>query len=293
MKKYQSKLGVVAIALFAACCIISCSKNSSLETTGIASTQSVSLLLTDGPGLFDKVYLDIKDVKVLLDTTSHTEKHDSCDFDRMGDRDHHQPDSGFVWQDLNVKTGVYDILSLRNGIDTVLASGTIKAGSIRVIRIDLGTRNSLVKDSVTYPLNLLPNAPSYIIIKLKGNEFERTGTANRLWLDFDVQRSIVQIRAGQFYLSPFITAFLATQSGTITGMVQPSASLPAIVSVFSATDTLYAITNRDGFFKVRGLKDGTYSVYVNPSNIYKPTLLTNKTIKNASTENVGTITLVK
>jgi len=293
MKKQHLKIGAIVFAFFTSIAIISCNKSSSLDS-GTPGTQNVSLSLTDGPGLFDHVYIDIKDVKVLLDTTKHTELHDSCNFDRLGDRDHVKPDSGFIWQDLNVKAGVYDVLSLRNGLDTVLASGNIKAGSIRLIRIDLGTNNSLVKDSITYPLNLYANLPSYILIKLKGNEFERyNGSSYRLWLDFDVQRSIIQIRAGAFYLSPFITAFLVTQTGIITGTVAPRDASPAIISVYNSTDTLYGITNKDGFFKIRGLKDGTYNVYINPSNGYKPTLLTNKTIKNAGTENVGTVTLTK
>ncbi|WP_204326507.1 hypothetical protein, partial [Stenotrophomonas maltophilia] len=69
------------------------------------------------------------------------------DWDRAGSTPSHG-DSSLVWEDLNVKSGVYDILSLRNGVDTLLASKTVVKGSIRLIRIDIGTNNSLVKDSV-------------------------------------------------------------------------------------------------------------------------------------------------
>ncbi|MFM9568642.1 hypothetical protein, partial [Streptomyces turgidiscabies] len=61
-----------------------------------------------------------------------------------------------------MKSGVYYILSLRNGVDTLLASKTVVKGSIRLIRIDIGTNNSLVKDSVVYPVNLPSNFPGYI-----------------------------------------------------------------------------------------------------------------------------------
>lgn len=292
MKKQHLKIGAIVCAFFSTIAVISCNKSSSLDSTS-PGTQNVSMSLTDGPGLFDHVYIDIKDVKVLVDTSTNTRKHDNCDFDRMGDRDHNKPDSSFIWENLNVAAGVYDLLSLKNGVDTVLASGNIKAGSIRLIRIDLGTRNYLVKDSITYPLNLAPNLPSYILIKLMGNEFGRFGNTNRLWLDFDVQRSIVQLRAGAFYLNPFIRAFLVTLTGTITGTVAPKDASPAIISVYNNADTLYGITNKDGFFKIRGLKDGTYNVLINPSNGYKPLLLSNKTIQNAGTENIGTVTVTK
>lgn len=292
MKKQQTYKGVAATAIFALVFFIACNKNSSVETQ--SGTQNVSLYMTDGPGLFSKVYLDIKDVKVLVDTSTNTRKHDSCDFDRLGDRDHHKPDSSFVWQDIGVKAGVYDLLSLRNGVDTVLASANIKAGSIRLIRIDLGTNNSLIKDSITYPLNLLPNAPSYILIKLLGNEFEKYNTASyRLWLDFDVQRSIVVLRNNIFYLSPFIKAFIVSKTGTIAGNLQPNDASPAIVTVYNSRDTAYAITNRDGMFKIRGLKDGKYSVYFNASNNYKDTTINNVTISNASTVSLGNVVLHK
>ncbi|MBN8836106.1 MAG: DUF4382 domain-containing protein [Sphingobacteriia bacterium] len=292
MKKQQLKRSIVVSSFFVCLAIIACNKSGSLETA-TTGTQNVSLSLTDGPGLYDSVFIEIKDVKVLLDTSSNTRKNDNCDYDRMGDFAHHKPDSSFIWQDLNVAAGVYNLLSLRNGVDTVLASGTIKAGSIRLIRIDLGANNYFVKDSVKYPLNIPPNAPSYILVKLMGNEFGRFGSTSRLWLDFDIQRSIVQLRDYKFYLTPYIRAFLVTQTGTVTGTITPKDALPAIISVYSNTDTLYAITNRDGFFKIRGLKDGNYTIFVNPSNGYKTATLSNQAIINASTDNVGTITLKK
>jgi len=292
MKKQQTITGVAALAIITSIFFIACSKSSSVETQ--SGTQNVSLLMTDGPGLFDKVYLDIKDVKVLVDTSTNTRAHDSCNWDRLGDREHHKPDSSFVWQDLSVKAGVYDLLSLKNGVDTVLASANIKAGSIRLIRIDLGTNNSLVKDSVTYSLNLLPNAPSYIIVKLQGNEFEKFNSASyRLWLDFDVQRSIVRLNNNTFYLSPFIKAFIVSKTGTIAGNLQPKDAAPAVITIYNSTDTAYGITNRDGMFKIRGLKDGKYSVYFNASNSYKDTTITNVTISNAGAVNLGTLTLHK
>ncbi|WP_204352032.1 hypothetical protein, partial [Klebsiella pneumoniae] len=80
---------------------------------------------------------DIRAVKILVDTSKNTRDHDSCDWDRAGSTPSHG-DSSLVWEDLNVKSGVYDILSLRNGVDTLLASKTVVKGSIRLIRIDIG-----------------------------------------------------------------------------------------------------------------------------------------------------------
>jgi hypothetical protein len=249
--------------------------------------------LTDGPGVFDDVFLDIRSVEVLVDTSANTRVHDSCNWDAMGDPNR-RPDSSFVWENLGVKAGVYDIMQLRNGADTLLASASIKLGAIRLIRIELGTNNSLVKDSVSYPLNLVPGLPPYILVKLTGNEWERTASnASRLWLDFDVQRSIIQVRNNAFYLSPVIHVFVVSKTGTVTGTILPRDAWPEVVSLYNSTDTAYAITNRDGMFLIRGLKDGVYSALYNASNGYKDTTVSNIKISNASTFSIGAVTLHK
>ncbi len=291
MKNKHLLFSVAVVAISMSWLFTACNKSESASVP--SGQQSTTLYMTDAPGIFDKVFLDIKSVEVLVDTSKNTRSHDGCDWDGLGRRDR-QPDSAFVWQNLNATAGVYNLLQLKNGVDTLLASANIKAGSIRLIRIDLGTNNSLVKDSVTYPLNLVPGLPSYVLIKLTGNEWERTSNSSvRLWLDFDVQRSIVQLHAGAFYLSPVIHAFVVSKSGTVVGTVLPRDAWPEIVSLYNSTDTAYAITNRDGMFMIRGLKDGTYSAFFNASNGYKDTTITNITISNASKVSLGGITLHK
>ena len=290
MKSKHLLSGVALLAISTSWLFTACSKNYSADVS--ADRQAVNLYMTDGPGVYDKVFLDITSVKVLVDTSKDTRKHDNCDWDDFGKRNH-KPDSAFVWEDLNVHAGVYDLLSLRNGVDTLLANANIKAGSIRLIRIDLGTRNSLVKDSITYPITIPAGAPSYILVKLRGDEWEHfAGNAYRLWLDFDVARSIVQVGT-TFYLKPFIHAFIVNKTGSVYGSVLPRDAWPEIVSVYNSTDTAYAITNRDGMFKIRGLKDGTYSALYHASNGYKDTTISNIKISNANSVSVGTVTLHK
>src|ERR1019366_684577 len=98
---------------------------------------------------------------------------------------------------------------------------------------------------------------------------------------------------GAFYLSPFITAFIVNQSGTISGTLAPRDAWPEMVQVISSSDTAYALPNRDGFFKIRGLKDGTYKATFSASNGYKDTSINNIVITNAGTVSVGNITLHK
>ncbi|WP_315817414.1 DUF4382 domain-containing protein [Paraflavitalea speifideaquila] len=91
-----------------------------------AGKQQVKLYLTDDPALFDKVLIDIKSVMVLIDT---------CDKNKDDD-DHHgnhddDDDHCVNWASLNITPGVYDLLTLRNGADTLLASGIIPEGRIK------------------------------------------------------------------------------------------------------------------------------------------------------------------
>ncbi|MES2006355.1 MAG: DUF4382 domain-containing protein [Bacteroidota bacterium] len=280
---------VMAIAVSVV--MTACQKNTSAESNA-AGKEQLSLYLTDGPGFFDNVYIDIRSVKVLVDTSKDTRRHDNDDWDRRG-ADDQKKDSSFVWENLNIAPGVYDILKFRNGADTLLAASNITKGDIRLIKIEIGTRNSVVKDSITYPVYLPTNALNYILIKLRGNECENfVPGKKRLWLDFDVARSIIQGNDNRFYLRPVFHFFVVNTTGHISGRVGPSAAYP-VITVFNATDTAYALPNKEGYFKLRGLKDGTYSVYFNGSNGYMDTTINNVVVKAPGETSVGVITLRK
>ncbi|WP_298391403.1 DUF4382 domain-containing protein [Hydrotalea sp.] len=285
----KNKMGLLGLLLSAIFIWAACSKSNSVQVP--PGTQQVSLYMTDGPGFFDHVYLDIDSVMVLVDTSTNTRNNDTTDWDHVGDDDeHHHPEGSFIWENLRVQPGVYDILSLRNGVDTLLASANIKAGAIRLIRINLGTRNSLVKDSITYPLNLLPGSKNFVLIKMRGDEWEEYQPgASRLWLDFDVARSVIQWN-NQFYLKPVFHFFTEVTTGSISGTVVPYNAYP-VLSIYSGTDTAYALPNKKGQFKVRGLQSGTYSVFVNASNGYKDTTINNINISGNSNVNIGVIQL--
>ncbi|NCI45982.1 DUF4382 domain-containing protein [Sediminibacterium soli] len=288
------KNNLLSLAIVALCVIgmAACKKSTSDEPAVPQGKEHLSLYLTDGPGLFDKVLIDIRSVKVLVDTSANTRKHDNEDWDHQGRDDDRRKDSSFVWETLNIKAGVYDILTFRNGADTLLAASNVTKGSIRLIKIEIGTNNSLVKDNVTYPLNWPANMPNYVLLKLRGNECESyLPGKKRLWVDFDVSRSIVENNNG-FYLKPVFHFFVLSTTGTVAGKVTPREGYP-VVTVFNGSDTAYALPNRDGYFKVRGLGDGTYSVFVNASNGYADTTITNVVVKAPKETSIGAITLHK
>ncbi|MBL7762613.1 MAG: DUF4382 domain-containing protein [Chitinophagaceae bacterium] len=272
--KASRKIFIILMAAFCSAAIfIACSKDKSDVSAVPAGQQRVSLYLSDDPALFDKVLIDIQSVKVLVDTSSA----DSLDH-RHHDRDCDDGrDTSVIWQDLAIRPGVYDLLTLRNGADTLLAAGNIPQGKIKRIKITLGANNSLVKDSVSYPLHLM-RGDSVITLKLYGHEFDEYLTGQlQLWLDFNVGKSIIKVRNGEFYLKPFIRMFIMKATGAIEGKITPWDAY-AVVSVYNAKDTAYAIPFRDGKFKVRGLAPGSYTVFVNASNGYQDTTITDVTV---------------
>lgn len=276
------------MAVMASVMMTACNKNTSAEANATGK-QELSLFLTDGPGIFDKVLVDIRSVKVLVDTGKDTRRHDTTNWDRAGANDQRK-DSSFVWETLKITPGVYDILKFRNGADTLLASSGIAKGSIRVIKIELGTNNAVVKDSVTYPVVLPANSPNYILITLKGNECEEYLPGKiRLWLDFDITRSII-LDGSKYYLRPVFHFFTVVNTASLAGTVTPREAHPLVVA-FNGSDTAYALPDGDGRFKFRGLKDGTYTVYVNASNGYISTTINNVIIKAPNETSLGTIKL--
>jgi len=277
MKKTVNLLSLTVGFFLIASLFYACSKESSSINGPVPSgKQSASIYLTDGPGFFDKVLIDVRSVQVKVDTCSHTNNPGWRDDDDRDDHDGH--DSCVVWDTLNVTPGVYDLLTLRNGVDTLFAGGILPAGKIIAIKIQLGPDNSLVKDSVSYPLNLPPNMDSTITVRLRGDEWDEFSPGRvRLWLDFDCTRSIIRVRDNEFFLSPFIRVFTIKTTGSVAGRVTPGAAYP-VITVYNSSDSSYALPDREGNFKVRGLDAGTYSVFVNASNGYADTTITGVTV---------------
>lgn len=270
-----------------------CNKNSSSEAPVPQGKQQLSLYLTDAPALFDHVLINIKSVKVLIDTCTNTRAHDKDDWDGRGDNEN-KKDSCMIWEDMKVNPGIYDVLKLRNGIDTVLASSSITKGYIRLIKIEIGPSNSLVKDSVTYPLALPAYAKNYILLKLRGDEFdEYLPGKSRLWIDFDINKSIYQGRDNRFYLNPRCHYFIVQSTGSVAGRVLPQ-DANSVITLYNSTDTAYALPNRDGYFKMRGLKDGKYAAFFNASNNgYRDTTINNIIVASPNETSLGVIKLRK
>ncbi len=288
MKTSKFFLGLASAVIAMVLVFSACTKS------GMNGNSSVSVLLTDGPGDFDAVNIDIQKVEVKVDKD---EKHKRDD-NRNGlddDKDDHlrNKDDFGEWIDLGFAPKVIDVLTLRNGIETQLGTANIDAGTVRKIRITLGTKNTVVKAGVTSDLLLDSQTSNFLYIQLFDKHRER-GNRNdvKVWVDFDIANSIVESN-GKFYLKPVLRPFCNANFGEIEGKVLPLDAKAVVRVTDGAGFNGVALPNRDGDFKIRGLNDGTYTVTIEGISPYIKQTISNVVVKKGEDTKIGTITLVK
>lgn len=276
----MKKIRIISTLVVAAVILYACQKVGVGTNNGITTTvpSMARVYLTDDQNLqFDKVLIDLQKLEIKVEDNG---------IDSLG-----------VWFNLAITPGVYDILQFRNGIDTLFGTGTIPANrKLQKIRLTLGNNNSVVKGSQTFKLKLKENE---IIAKLDESNVEFVSPDQlHFWIDFDAGRSIKVDNSGSgnnngFELRPQIRIFSKSKSGRIEGRVSPSEA-GAIVMAINGTDTATAKPEREGEFKIVGLKAGTYKLVIDATtNNYQDSTINNIVVVHNEDTKVGTIVLHK
>jgi hypothetical protein len=169
MKSLHYYLILAAILVGA---VIACKKESD-------TTTDFKVKLTDNPYNATEVNVDIQQVRVKMgnDTT----------------------ESG--WVTLNTKAGIYNLLDYQHGIDTLIAQTVIPTGTLKEVRFVLGSENSIMIDSVVYPLTIPSGSESGLKIKLNK---QLSAYQDSLVIDFDAALSIYQEGTGDYKLKPVL-----------------------------------------------------------------------------------------
>lgn len=263
--KFRNTLTVLAVVTAVSVFTYSCTKNDSSASGGKATFQ---VYLTDDPGDYDEVRIDVKDILI-----------------------NYSSDSTNGWQSLgNVHTGIYDILKLVNDKDTMLANAEIKAGKIQQIRLVLGTNNYVKVDGVDYALQT-PSAQQSGL-KLNIHQDVNEGIVYKLLLDFDASRSIVKTGNNKYILKPVIRTTLQAAGGSIKGFVKPDSVQTAVYAI-KGTDTVGTYTS-NGNYMIKALNAGSYSLVFVPSDTtFKSTTKTGITVSTGIVTTVDTVTLSK
>lgn len=274
-------------------CIVfmGCSKENSVSLATPADKTQLSVYMMDDPIAFTRVLIDIKQVAVKIDTAAHREDND----------DNHQWNDDYrgcknnnsaIWDTLTITPGVYDLLKLRNGTDTLLASGLIPGGKVLQVRITIGTNNTLYTDSTTsYPLHIV-GTRNYFDINVRRDDVAAISNAQlAVWFDFNLSKSIF-FNNNQYWLKPELKPFNDKKKPKLEGRVLPEGGA-GYLSIYNANDTLYAIPWMNGYYQVRGIAAGTYSIYYKGRNGYKDTTVTGITVAGSGTTKAPTVTLHK
>ncbi len=254
------------ILMFAGCVtlfsagLFSCKKD---DNTSSGNAQ-FNMRLTDAPANYDAVNIDIQQIGFTMQGKSE------------------------VMITPN-RVGVYNILKFKNGLDTMLSSMSLPAGTVGQIRLVLGSNNSVVVAGVSHALNT-PSAQESGL-KLNLNQTFAANGSYDIWFDFDAAKSIVETGAGSYKLKPTIRAYSAVTNGRISGNVLPLAAFATVYAV-NGTDTSAAVpSNIDGSFVISGLATGSYQLIYEPAVSAYLSFSTSVNVTYGSITSAGTITL--
>jgi len=215
------------------------------ETNKLDSGQTqIQFLLTDAPGDYQQVNIDIVAVKVIINDSLI---------------------------ELETNQGIYNILDFVNGKDTVLVEDEIPSGYISQIRLILGENNTVMDDSILHDMKT-PSAQQSGL-KLNVHEEFLPGESYSYVIDFEANRSVIKKGNGTYSLKPVIRVFTEAVTGSLQGVVKPVEARPEILAIHG-DDT--ASTNADtvtGNFMIRGLSEGSYTVEFHPLEGYQDTTL--------------------
>lgn len=167
MKSSIRTLCVICLALMV---FISCKKESGGYST-------LNVRLTDAPADYQEVNVDVQGITVKMNSEAEG------------------------WTELDPVPGVYNLLGLQNGVDTLIATETLPKGSVKEIRLVLGNNNTIKIDGVVYPLIIPSGSESGLKLKI---DKKLTNDIETLIIDFDAALSIHEEGTGNFKLRPVL-----------------------------------------------------------------------------------------
>ena len=246
MKKYNFLL---MLFVFAAT-LISCSDDEDDSLNNSEGTAQVAVRLTDAPGDYEKVLVEVEDVLIKMETEATTETDAETGEDEG-------------WESLgNVEPRQINLLDLTGGVTELLAEAEIPAGHLQEMRLVLGDNNVIVVDG--QELVLATPSAQQSGLKVQVDQELEADTYYTFILDFDVDKSVVSQGNGGYSLKPVLRLSVDETSGSIAGIVTPSTE-PVLVQAQKADVTVSAYTNAEGKFQLHGLEPGTYMVTATPA----------------------------
>lgn len=235
----------------------------SCSSDSTSGTYAYNVRMTDAPGPYDKVNIDLQAVEVTGN------------------------DGKTVL--LNTTAGIYNLLELSNGVSKLIATSELSDAKVSQIRLILGSNNTVVVKGVSYPLST-PSAEQSGL-KLQVHQTLLADIQNEIMLDFDANLSIVETGSGTYKLKPVVRTVVTAITGNIKGTVTPIGTL-AVVKATSVGGVEYSSSvNALGQFQISGLLPGTYTFTITPSLPLLPVILSNVVVVAGANTNLVVIAL--
>lgn len=231
--------------------LASCSKDASEN----ADSAKLEVRMTDAPGDFRSVVLDVRQIEVHLKKEQDAEKR----------------------QLLAFAPQAIDVLEYVNGKSALLVSEDFAPGDLDEIRLILGPDSYVIgRDGQRYDLKTPSGQTSGVKLKLEKCTLRQRETF-QLLLDFDVAKSIVERgnwnpgkdKKERYLLKPVIRVVAQDLRGGLRGTVTPAVARPQILAIRTSgllsPDTVSTSADASGAFQLGGLPAGTYRVEYFPS----------------------------
>lgn len=257
------KAGIILLAAMPIMVLTGCKKDAQQDAA------KVNFNLTDAPGEFDALNIDVQGVMV------HTQA------------------SG--WVTIHSNMGVINILDYVNGQTTLIASADLPEGSIDQIQLMLGTNNTVEVNGNTYSVTM----PSQLQggLTLSFNHQLHAGATYNYTIDFDAAQSVNINGTGSYQMQPVIRLIVGANASAngnggsgsanggididlsgsgstvvnagLTGGIMGTATAGGGLSVVTATNntthaTVSTMTNLTGHFMIQAVQSGSYTVTIDP-----------------------------
>ena len=265
----SKKITYFLTLLIASFVFVSCQKNGG---GGSEDTARLQVRLTDNPNLnLSEVWVDVKEIQVGMEGTDMITMAGS-------------------------KPGMYNLLALTNGRDTLLSDAQIPAGTMSQIRLVLGTNNYAITKTGER-IELTTPSAQQSGLKVQVHQTLTGGMLYRLILDFDAAKSVIQAgNSGKYILKPVLRILSFVPSGGIVkGIVTPDSVRTAIYAI-KGPDTIattYSDTTMNGAYLFYDIPAGSYNFSFVPQDTIHQSTQRNVAVILGQTTTVDTVKLIR
>lgn len=253
----MKKLLILVVLVAATLYLNSCNKDDANS-----SDYSYQVRMTDAPGPYQEVNIDLVGVEIINSSNSVVA--------------------------LDVTPGIYNLLTLSNGVEALIATSMLKDSKVSQIRLLLGTNNTVKVNNVVYPLDT-PSADQSGL-KLNVNQTLESDIVNTILIDFDANQSIVVTGNGTYTLKPVLRSIVTATTGNIKGSITPIGTLASVSATSTTTSVSYmSSSNALGNFQITGLAAGTYNVTITPLLPLLPYTQVGVVVQTGVSTNMGVI----